>query len=332
MVKWNLGIIGPGLIWQNIHAAIIKKLDQTFAVRAFCARTQKTLDKAQKEYPDADCYLDADELLARKDLDAVVVALPIADNGKMALRALHAGKHVFLEKPMAINGAEANQILEAARISGKSVYVLENFVYADFIQRAKGLLCDGTIGVPVYCDMRFHYIIDGVRSAMDGYALTPWRIEADYPLGAIMDGGIHYFAILTQLFGKPEWIYATGSNLRPTYGAYDHILTVCGFNTSLKVSYSHSGILDGNAEQISVWGTKGYLSVNSNKIEVLPYDGNAYDLTFDPEESHLRMWKHFSDCIQAEKTPTYSIEEGVWSIEMCDAVQKSLLQHQEVIL
>ena len=38
MVKWNLGIIGPGLIWQNIHAAIIKKLDQTFAVRAFCAK------------------------------------------------------------------------------------------------------------------------------------------------------------------------------------------------------------------------------------------------------------------------------------------------------
>ena len=89
-------------------------------------------------------------LLARRDVDAVVLATPPSRHHAMALAALRAGKHVWVEKPLALAAAEGRELVEAARAAGHILFVDETFLYDPLVREMKRLIDAGALGAVVH--------------------------------------------------------------------------------------------------------------------------------------------------------------------------------------
>ena len=112
--KVRLGVIGCGGIANGKHMPAEKRNPASEMV-AFCDIIEERAIKAREEFgqPDSKVYTDYRELLKDKSIDAVLVLTPNNEHCRITVDALNAGKHVLCEKPMAMNYAEAKQMLEA---------------------------------------------------------------------------------------------------------------------------------------------------------------------------------------------------------------------------
>ena len=122
--KVRIGIIGCGGIANNKHMPSLKKVEQAEMV-AFCNIIEERAQKAAKEYgvPGAKVYTDYRELLKDESIDVVYVLTPNRSHADISIDALHAGKHVMCEKPMAKTAADARAMVEAAKKSGKKLTI-----------------------------------------------------------------------------------------------------------------------------------------------------------------------------------------------------------------
>lgn len=121
--KVRVGIIGCGGIANGKHLPSIKKLAEKgwLEIVAFCDLIEERAEKAAKEYgaPDAKVYTDYKELLKDESIESIHVCTPNRSHSFITVDALHAGKNVICEKPMAINSAEAKKMVDAAKETGK---------------------------------------------------------------------------------------------------------------------------------------------------------------------------------------------------------------------
>lgn len=119
------GFIGCGGIAFQKHLPAIKRLSQKVLMVAFSDVKEDRAIRAAKEYgvQDAKVYKDYRELLKDSEIDIVYVLTPNIDHAQITVDALEAGKHVLCEKPMAINSAEAQRMLDAAKRTGKKLTI-----------------------------------------------------------------------------------------------------------------------------------------------------------------------------------------------------------------
>lgn len=124
MREVRVGIIGCGGIANGKHMPSLHKLPNVKMV-AFCDLIPQRAEDAKAQYgtPDAQTYTDYHDLLARDDIEVVHVLTPNCAHAEISIAALMSGKHVMCEKPMAINSAEAEKMLEAAKRTGKKLTI-----------------------------------------------------------------------------------------------------------------------------------------------------------------------------------------------------------------
>ena len=117
-IKW--GVIGCGGIADGKHLPSLKALDNVEVV-AFCDIVREKAEELREKYgtPEAAVYVDYKELLKDEAIETVHVCTPNRSHSFITVDALHAGKHVICEKPMAINAVEAKKMLDAAKETGK---------------------------------------------------------------------------------------------------------------------------------------------------------------------------------------------------------------------
>lgn len=122
--KLKIGIIGCGGIANGKHMPSLVAIPEVEMV-AFCDLIEERAVEAAKKYgtPDAKVYTDYHELLADKSIDVVHVLTPNKEHAPITIDALHAGKHVMCEKPMAKTAAEAREMVKAAKESGKKLTI-----------------------------------------------------------------------------------------------------------------------------------------------------------------------------------------------------------------
>jgi predicted dehydrogenase len=119
----RIGVIGCGEVAQTIHLPSFRDLSDLFAVTALCDVSPRVLDAVGDQWRDAVRLADYRALIERSDVDAVLIANPHVYHADVALAAMAAGKHVFVEKPMCITLAEADALLAAEAKSGVTVQV-----------------------------------------------------------------------------------------------------------------------------------------------------------------------------------------------------------------
>lgn len=125
MKKLRFGFIGCGGIANQKHFPALSKLTDKVELVAFCDLIPERAEKAAQEYgtPDAKTYTDYRELLKDDSIDVVHVLTPNVSHSEITCAALHAGKDVMCEKPMAINYAEAKKMLDAYHETGHKLTI-----------------------------------------------------------------------------------------------------------------------------------------------------------------------------------------------------------------
>ena len=228
----NIGFIGAGKI-ADLHAP--GYLGNPGArIYAVADNGPGTAERRAAEWGADKAYTDYRTMLDDPTVDAVEVLTPHSLHAQMVIDALEAGKHVSLQKPMALTLAECDAIVAAGEKSNKLLRVFENFAYYEPIARAKKMLDDGVIGDPV--SMRIKSVNGHRKYGWDiPDESIAWRYnQAINGVGkAILDYGYHIFAMGRWFLGEPEQVFAW---IRTTY-------TAEGFenDSPLLVSWSYQG-------------------------------------------------------------------------------------------
>ena len=221
----------------HIDALLEMKDSDNVEVGAVCDVYQKHREAAAAK-TGADAYVHYAELLARKDLDGVVIATPEHWHHRMAIDALHPGKHVYLEKPMTQTISQAKEVVRKVRSSGLKLQVGVQGMSDETYEVANEYVRQGTLGKVVmaqidysgnYAEEFWYHEIDpdirpGVnldweawlgpapRRPWDPLRFTLWRHYWDYSGGIATDFFIHRIPRILKSLGPgfPERVTATG--------------------------------------------------------------------------------------------------------------------------
>jgi predicted dehydrogenase len=140
----SLGLVGLGYWGPNLLRVLADMPD--VEVKWICDLDSTRLDRFTRRYPSVSATHKFDDVLADPDLDAVVIATPVFTHHYLASHALEAGKHTFVEKPLAPSGDEAVQLCGLAEENGLVLMCGQTFVYSPAVRAVKGLLERGELG------------------------------------------------------------------------------------------------------------------------------------------------------------------------------------------
>jgi len=201
----RIGLLGFGA-WGKIHADVLDSLENHEIITIACKSTS-TAQEAKEAYPAVEVTTDYREVIARNDLDAIDVVLPSFLHVPVAKAALETGKHVLLEKPMASNLADAQNLLETVSKSDKVVSLIHELRSSAQWAGVKTKIENGFIGTPHYALMnlfRFPY-----RKGRDD-----WRYSQETVGSWVLEEPIHFIDLLLWYFeelGAPTAVTTFGN-------------------------------------------------------------------------------------------------------------------------
>jgi predicted dehydrogenase len=325
MTSVKLGVIGLGLIWQRIHRGMLTEHQNYFIPSAFCDLSEERRAATAAEFPGAPVVADFHELLAMPEIEVVQVLTPIAYNAPTALAALEAGKDVIMEKPIARSVAEGQQLLAAAQRMGRRLFVTEQMGYRQVEARIAALLAEGAIGEVILWERVQHLEADIGKGAMR-YENTPWRKEANFPLGTLFDGGIHIIAALSRIFGAPQRVAATGRKFREEYGEFDQVAMFFHYANGVTGLLSHSSYLPPTKNYFYIHGTEGVMTVEQQQLIIDRRDGSQQIIELPAEHFYQQLWQAIIQAHQSGEEPYYTAERALQDVAILEAVDQAIKQ------
>jgi predicted dehydrogenase len=326
----RLGVVGTGLIWSRVHQPHLARLREVFEPVAFCDVSAERRAAIAVDFPQARLVSDYHELLAMPEVEAVLVLTPIALTETVALDALRAGKDLLLEKPIARSVAVGTQIVANARQAGRRLFVTEQAGYRHADDTLLDLLSAGEIGELITWERVQHRILATQPEAMN-YTSTPWRINPDFPLGNLFDGGIHLIASVTRLFGTPASVFAAGSKkFRSGYGAHDQVTMLFRYEHGLVGTLSHSDCLFEAQNHFHIHGTEGVISWSTEQIVIQKPDQAPRTIDLPAENPYTNMWRAIADAWQAQREAAYTPERALRDLMVIELVHQSITLGQPV--
>jgi predicted dehydrogenase len=144
MSNTTIGLVGYGYWGPNLLRNYMDL--PAVSVKWVCDPLAERLEKAVSRYPSVQGTTDIKTMLDDPDVDAIVIATPISTHHALAMQALRAGKHVFVEKPLAMNVAECDEMLQESEARGLTLMVGHTFVYSPPVRAVKAILDSGDLG------------------------------------------------------------------------------------------------------------------------------------------------------------------------------------------
>jgi predicted dehydrogenase len=320
----NVGVIGPGIIWEKVHMPIIEKVDE-FHITALCVHREEKKVYWQKKCPSVTVYTDMDEFLKQPNMDAVIITTPLNLNASITLKAQRAGKLVFVEKPIATTMDDIEAITGEEKKSGKPVYVLEQFLYNPQVAVIQDIIRSERLGKIVSYENVTYYLMDENAPSTIGYEQTGWRQKSDFPLGHIWDGGVHQVALFNELFGMPKKIFAKGLSLREGMGKYNYILASLDYGNNFVAFFAHSAFLGGNGNFFNVHFTNGSLYISAKEL-ILENKVTCKRETINISEGDLyeKMWKELAILSTKRLVPPFTSRDAGNCVKFLAAVERSI--------
>lgn len=194
MIKTAL--VGYGLAGKVFHAPLIQAAKQLDLTGVMSSREEEI----RKSYPECAVYSGFEEVLD-SEAQLVVIASPNDTHYELAKRALSAGKHVVVDKPMTPSLSQAKELLELAKSKSLELAVFHNRRLDGDFMTAKKILKEGKIGTPYYFESNFHRFRPSVNTAN-------WRETTKTAGGIFFDLAPHLLDQAINLFGIPERAFA----------------------------------------------------------------------------------------------------------------------------
>jgi len=203
-MRYGLAIVGYGGMGGWHHASIAEKVSGIRVKGAFDIRPE-AMDKARAAglHP----YASLEELLTDEEVALVTVATPNDTHRPLVIRCLEAGKNVVCEKPVALNAAELEDMIAAARRANKLFSIHQNRRWDRDYRIVREVLRSGVIGTPYFIESR----VLGSRGSMHG-----WRGYKQNGGGMLLDWGVHLIDQLMDMFPAP--VVEVSGSLNKVFG------------------------------------------------------------------------------------------------------------------
>jgi len=325
MEKVNVGVIGVGRIGR-LHARNLKYQVPGARLLAVADVFEKSAREvaSQLEIPIAE--KDYRALLENKDIDAVVICSSTDTHAQIIVEAAEAGKHIFCEKPIALDLAKIDQAITAVKKAGVKLQVGFNRRFDPSFKKAKELVVKGTIGTP-------HLVRISSRDP-EPPPISYVKVSG----GIFLDMMIHDFDMARFLLSQEvSELMAVGSCLvDPAIGEAGDIDTAI---VTLKYEGGAWGTIDnsrkavyGYDQRIEIFGSEGCIMVGNPKPTEVTINSAKDTISDKPlyffieryQDAYLAEMEEFIKCIQENKEPSVGGFDGKISVQMGYAAKESL--------
>ncbi len=323
MSPLRLGILGGGIFARDAHLPALRALADTFEVVAIFSRSPEKAAALAATLPHkAATYTDSAALLARDDIDAVDIVLPISVQPAVIEAALKAGKHVISEKPIAPDVATGQQLLQAAakltHESGRVWMIAENYRYEEAYRVAGQIIRRGDIGKPI----QFSWVTSAAVNPQNKYYHTAWRRDNSFPGGFILDGGVHNIAAMRTMMGEVESVSAFVTQIREDLPPADTLSSTLRFESgafgSFTATFAGEATWDNYAHVI---GDRGALRVNYKQLEVT-VDGKTSTQSFEGNAIQAEL-ADFARAIQQGGAVRSTPQDALQDVAIIEAMLES---------
>ena len=321
----NIGIVGTGYI-SKIHARAVKNCGAELS--AVVNHKTESMESFAREFDNSRQYQNLESLLKENRLDALVIGTPNFLHAPQTIAALNAGVHVMVEKPMAMNAQEAEQMWEASEKSAAMLMVAhcwrfdrdvlwlkEQSTKLGNIIRTKGY------GVHTY------------------WGPSGWFTQRQLAGGgALADMGIHALDTARFLLGdpKPVSVYAKLGTHYKDFDVDDTGVLLVEWENGA-TSYIESGWwqphADGPEGATQLYGTQGFGQLFPTRLEIPNMEKQSVDVIdsgFEfprnehcPQSMYDAQMAYFIECIREKKTPVPGAAEGLTNMKIIDAAYES---------
>lgn len=313
----RFGIVGCGMI-AGVHAEALRSLEGVVLAGVADARKESAVAFAQKY--DITAYGSYEEMLADSEIDAVCVCTPSGFHAENTLAALRAGKHVAVEKPIAMTVEDADAIIRTAKECEKMVTVISQMRFATDVIFLKDAIDSGKLGTLKMCDLYMKYWRDEAY-----YQGSPWKGNRALDGGVLMNQGIHGVDLLRHLIGNVTVVGSISDRLTHKIESPDTALALLRYDCgALGVIEASTATYPGFVMRLEIIGEHGYALFLDNHLDKLVIDGEevalpeeeyvsdgtAHDPTAVGFKKHALQLQNFVDSIHGEASLIVDAEAG----------------------
>jgi predicted dehydrogenase len=249
----RVGIIGSGFIAKQKHLPAWKKVGREAQVVALSDPNVAQAEELARAYGIAGVYKDYRQMLEAEQLDVVDICSPPRTHAELAIGSLKAGAHALIEKPMAINTEECDQILAVAQENGRKICVAHSDLFYPSFLKAREIVKQGSIGD--FGGMRIFLStpVDYITSKPDHWAHR-------LPGGVIGETGPHVIYMALAFINPIQKVRVDARkqlNQFPWSPYEDYRLDLIGENATCSVALTYA--TNRWAVQLDLWGSEGHL-------------------------------------------------------------------------
>lgn len=286
-IHW--GIIGAGDVCEKKSGPAFYKIEHS-ALRAVMRRNEeKVKDFAFRHHVPA-WYTDAEELIHDPLVNAIYVATPPDSHKEYVIRALRAGKPVYVEKPMAMHYSECREMLHAAESSGQKLFVAYYRRALPYFRKVKELLDTEIIGNLLSVDVRYYR--PPLESDTHPSTLT-WRVKKKIGgEGYFYDMAPHTLDILDFLLGEIEEAKGFSRNRGGFYKVKDTLSVILQFKSGVVGSGAWCFVTSADSahDSVTITGSKGEIRFNTFAFRPIEVRVNGTVTCYDtPMPEHIQQ-------------------------------------------
>jgi UDP-2-acetamido-3-amino-2,3-dideoxy-glucuronate N-acetyltransferase len=326
MQSVKVAVLGTGYWGKNL----VRVFHELGALAMICDTNKERLKSQAANFAKVKTTPSAEEVWQDKNIEAVVIATPASTHYALAMQALLAKKHVFIEKPLALNIKEAQELLEAAKDAQRILMVGHILNYHPAVKKLKELIDQGELG-------RIEYIYSN--------RLNIGKLRSEENI--LWSFAPHDISVILMLLGEfPKEVRSFGG-MYLQHGIYDTTLTTLDFPSSVKAHIFVSWLHPFKEQKLVIVGSKKMVvfdDVTEEKLFLYPHTINwqkripvaqkaaSETVKIDKTEPLKEECRHFLDCIQKDSPPLTDGEEGLRVLRILTASEESLLQKGKGIL
>ena len=340
MRKLKIGIVGTGAITGK-HADAIKEIENAELV-ALCSSSPERARVAQEKFG-IDTYSDVSAFLTHPELDVVCICTASGHHMEAGLLAAKAGKHLLIEKPIEINLARADQLIEICEANNVKLGVIfQNRFSADYL-KLKTAVQAGKFGKLLMGNAHVNWY-----RAPEYYNTSPWKgtLKGDGG-GAFMNQGIHTFDLLLDIMGDVQSVYSKVKTALHAIEGEDLGAAIVTFeNKALGNITASTALYPGLPERLEIFGKNGSAVLEAGKLiqwsiqgeesEPIVADAPTGSGAANPmaigHALHSAQWKHFVNAILENEPVMVEGKIARKSVELIRAIYKSSELEKEVAL
>jgi UDP-N-acetylglucosamine 3-dehydrogenase len=309
----NAAVIGCGS-WGRNHARVYDELPAV-NLKAVADLNPQTAENIGRKHG-VKWYTDIDKILSDPDIELVSICTPTITHAEIGLKAIEAGKHLLVEKPMTNTIQEAETLIRNAENKGVKLTVgfVERFNPA--VQEAFRLIESGKIG-------------DVILAHTRRVSRNPQRIG---DVGVIKDLAIHDIDITSALFrDPPQTVHATAGSIAHHYEDYANINV--GYTRNRTAFIETNWLTPRRVRTLTITGTEGIINVEYTTQQINIENTQQMTQPFLPYREPLYLeLQHFVDSVIKDTQPQITGHDGLKALQICEAALESSRTGQTVKL